>query len=284
MKKTGNYNLTTIETGRFALDGGAMFGTVPKVLWDKQIPSDSNNRIEMALRTLLIQGNGKNILIDTGMGHKWSEKQQEMYNLTYHRYTLTDSLKNAGLTTNDITDVILTHLHFDHAGGATKNDGSEIIPTFSNAQYYIQKKNYEWALNPNERERASYLSENFESLVRHNRLNFLMGDEEILPGIRSIVSDGHTIGMQCIQIEGENESVTYCADLIPTSAHIPIPWIMGYDIQPMVILDEKKKFLKRAFEENWTLFFEHDPLAEACKVQQGKKYLERGETMSFLNK
>lgn len=281
MKTFGKYQLTSIETGRFALDGGAMFGTVPKVLWDKQIPSDDNNRIEMALRTLLIQGNGKNILIDTGMGHKWNDKQQSMYNLTYHQYTLKNSLQQIGLTKDDITDVILTHLHFDHVGGATELDGTDIIPTFKNAQFYIQKKNLEWAKEPNEREKASYLPDNFLPLIHHNRLNYLIGEEELFPGIHVLPFDGHTMGMQCVKIDGDKEAVLYCADLVPTSAHIPLPWIMGYDIQPLILLDEKRKILQQAFEENWTLFFEHDPLQEACTVQQGKKYFERGQSVSF---
>lgn len=279
MKKFGDNTIYSIETGRFALDGGAMFGTVPKVLWDKQIPSDTDNRIEMALRTLLIQTENRNILIDTGMGHKWNDKQKAMYNLTNEKYTLHESLKEIGLSESDVTDVILTHLHFDHAGGATKRDGNEMIPTFENAQYYVQKKNYDWAINPNERERASYLPENFESLVNNKRLNFVEGNEEIFPGISVLTSDGHTIGMQCVKISGGDTTVTYCADLIPTSAHIPVPWIMGYDIQPLVILDEKKKFLKQAFEENWILFFEHDPLTGSCRVAEGKKYFEKGESI-----
>lgn len=283
MRKVGSYTLRTIETGQFALDGGAMFGTVPKVLWDKQIPSDESNRIPMALRTLLIQGNGRNMLIDTGMGHKWDEKQQGMYNLSFEKYTLDKSLRSIGLAESDITDVILTHLHFDHAGGATKKEGTELIPNFPNATYYVQKKNYDWAINPNERERASYLSQNFEPLKQHGRLEFIEGDEEFLPGIKAWTTDGHTIGMQCVQIVDSSQSVVYCADLIPTSAHLPTPWIMGYDIQPLVILEEKKRFLRQALDENWILFFEHDPEVESCSIQEGKRYVERKENISFLS-
>ncbi|MCA0447094.1 MAG: MBL fold metallo-hydrolase [Bacteroidetes bacterium] len=275
--KIGNYEVVSVETGRFRLDGGAMFGTIPKVLWENQIPADQSNRIEMALRTLLIRGNGRTILIDTGMGDKWDDKQKGMYHLSNETYTLENSLKAEGLTTDDITDVILTHLHFDHAGGATKIQNGEIIPAFPNATYYIQKSNLDWARNPNERERASYLAVNFEPLIQQNKLVLVDGETEILPGIRAIVSNGHTIGMQCIQVEGDGESLVYCADLIPTSAHIPVPWIMGYDIQPMLMLEEKKKLLNQAVEENWTLFFEHDPAISACKVVPGKKYAEKGE-------
>jgi len=275
--KFGNYEVVSVETGRFRLDGGAMFGTIPKVLWENQIPADQSNRIEMALRTLLIRGNGRTILIDTGMGDKWDDKQKGMYHLSNETYTLENSLKAEGLTTDDITDVILTHLHFDHAGGATKIQNGEIIPAFPNATYYIQKANLDWARNPNERERASYLAVNFEPLIQQNKLVLVEGKTEILPGIKAIVSNGHTIGMQCIQVEGDGESLVYCADLIPTSAHIPVPWIMGYDIQPMLMLEEKKKLLNQAVEANWTLFFEHDPAISACKVVPGKKYAEKGE-------
>lgn len=272
----GNYEVVSVETGRFRLDGGAMFGTVPKVLWENQIPADSANRIEMALRVLLIKGNGRTILIDTGMGDKWDDKQKGMYHLDHETYTLENSLKAEGLTTDDITDVILTHLHFDHAGGATKIKNGDVIPAFPNAHYFIQKANLDWARNPNERERASYLSINFEPLIQQNKLVTVEGETEFLPGIRAIVSNGHTIGMQCILVEGDGESLVYCADLIPTSAHIPIPWIMGYDIQPMLMLEEKKKLLQTAIEKNWILFFEHDPVTAACRIIHGKKYPEKG--------
>lgn len=281
MKTIGDYTLQTIETGRFRLDGGAMFGTVPKVLWDPQIPSDSQNRIDMSLRTLLIKGQGRTILIDTGMGHKWDERQQSMYALDYSQTTLAHSLKMAGVELTDITDVILTHLHFDHAGGATLLRDGEPSPTFPNATYYIQKANLDWARHAHERERASYLPQNFEPLALAGCLETVDGPSVLFPGLSLLVSDGHTIGMQVVKIDGHGESVVYCADLIPTSAHIPVPWIMGYDIQPLILLNEKKKLLHQALDENWILFFEHDPLTEACRLKPGKKYIEKGDAVVF---
>ncbi|NUQ80664.1 MAG: MBL fold metallo-hydrolase [Bacteroidetes bacterium] len=281
MKTIGDYTLQTIETGRFRLDGGAMFGTVPKVLWDQQLPSDPQNRIDMALRTLLIRGHGRTILIDTGMGHKWDERQQSMYALDYSHTTLTQSLNAAGIGLSDITDVILTHLHFDHAGGATMLRDGEPAPAFPNATYYIQKSNLEWARNAHERERASYLPQNFEPLALAGCLESIDGPTTLFPGLSVFVSDGHTIGLQGVRIEGSGESVVYCSDLIPTSAHIPVPWIMGYDIQPLILLNEKKNLLSQALDQNWILFFEHDPVTEACRLKPGKKYVEKGDPVVF---
>lgn len=281
MKIIGDYTLQTIETGRFRLDGGAMFGTVPKVLWDAHLPADPQNRIDMSLRTLLIKGHGRTILIDTGMGHKWDDRQQSMYALDYSQSTLERSLKNAGLELTDITDVILTHLHFDHAGGATILRNNEPSPTFPNATYYIQKSNLDWARNAHERERASYLPQNFEPLALTGCLETIDGPADLFPGLSVLVSDGHTIGMQVVKIDGHAESVVYCADLIPTSAHIPVPWIMGYDIQPLILLNEKKQLLNQALDQNWILFFEHDPLTQACRLKPGKKYIEKGDPVVF---
>lgn len=273
----GNYTLTSIETGRFRLDGGAMFGTVPKVLWEKKIPADQENRIELALRTLLIRGHGRTILVDTGMGTRWDAQQRAMYGLVNHQDTLEDSLSAAGCHPDAITDVLLTHLHFDHAGGATRLDGTDLVPAFKNARYYVQEKNFKTASAPNEREAASYLKDTFMPLKEHNRLHLLDGETELFPGLFLHLSNGHTDGMSCIRIGGETGSLLYCADLIPTSAHIPLPWIMGYDIQPLVLLEEKRNLLSRAFEENWILFFEHDPLLQACKIRQGRKYFEKSD-------
>ncbi len=272
--KIGKYEIHAIETGRFKLDGGAMFGIVPKTIWDKLNPPDDRNRIELALRTLLIIGDGRKILVDTGIGKKWEEKYIDIYGIDHTKYTLEDSLEKFGLKTSDITDVILTHLHFDHAGGATKLKDGILKPTFENATYYIQKRNLDLAMNPNEKDRASYLPENFMPLIEFNQLEVVDGEFEIFDGIELIISDGHTFGQQLVKVSDGEKTIVYCSDLIPTSSHIPIPYVMAYDLQPLVTMEEKKKLLKKAVEENWILFFEHDPYADCATVKMGKRYVE----------
>lgn len=273
--KIGKYEVYAIETGRFKLDGGAMFGIVPKTIWEKLNPSDDKNRIELALRTLLIINEHRKILVDTGMGKKWEQKYIEIYGIDHSRYTLESSLAKIGLKVDDITDVIITHLHFDHAGGATmlENDGT-IRPTFKNATYYVQKRNIELAMNPNEKDRASYLPENFIPLIEFNQIEIVDGEFEIFEGIEIIVSDGHTFGQQLVKVSDGKTTLLYCGDLIPTSSHIPIPYVMAYDLQPLVTMEEKKKLLKKAVDENWILFFEHDPYVDCATVKQGKKHIE----------
>ncbi len=272
--KIGKYEIHAIETGRFKLDGGAMFGIVPKTIWDKLNPSDDRNRIELALRTLLIISDDRKILVDTGIGKKWEEKYIDIYGIDHTKYTLEDSLEKFGLKTSDITDVILTHLHFDHAGGATKLEDGILKPTFENATYYIQKRNLDLAMNPNEKDRASYLPENFMPLIEFNQLEIVDGEFEIFDGIELIVSNGHTFGQQLVKVSDGEKTIVYCGDLIPTSSHIPIPYVMAYDLQPLVTMEEKKKLLKKAVEEKWILFFEHDPYADCATVKMGKKYVE----------
>lgn len=272
--KIGRYEIYSVETGRFRLDGGAMFGVVPKVIWNNLNQSDERNRIELALRAMLIRCEGRNILVDTGIGNKWSEKYIDIYGIDHTKYSLESSLEKLGLKTDDITDVILTHLHFDHAGGATLFDDGKLKPTFKNATYYVQRRNLELAMKPNEKEKASYLPENFEPLIEFNQLKILDGEFEFLEGIELIVSDGHTIGQQLVKISDRSKTLFYCGDLIPTSSHIRIPYIMSYDIQPLVTIEEKKKILKRAVEEGWILFFEHDPFSDCATVKVGRKYIE----------
>lgn len=275
-------SVRTLETGEFKLDGGAMFGSVPKKLWEKKIPADADNRIPMAARIVLVQDaqQGRNLLIDTGNGHKWSDKLLKIYALDYSKHTLQKSLQEAGLTSDDITDVILTHLHFDHAGGATKWDGNHnVIPTFPKATYYTQKKNYEWATARNSREAASYLPENFEPLNQTGQLKICDGPEDFKkqiqwPGFEVTMSDGHTIGLQAPIFEVDGMKYFYPTDMIPTSAHVPVPWLMGYDIHAIKLLDEKQEVLERAVAENWTVIYEHDPVVKASKVIKGEKHFE----------
>ncbi|PJA18365.1 MAG: MBL fold metallo-hydrolase, partial [Deltaproteobacteria bacterium CG_4_10_14_0_2_um_filter_43_8] len=246
--------LSVLETGTFALDGGAMFGVVPKVLWQNLLPLDDINRVTLHLRCLLVQVDGKNILIDTGIGSKSSEKFSHMFHIDHSQHSLRTSLAKHQLTEDDITHVILTHLHFDHAGGATKkNKSGEIVPTFKNAKYYVQKKNYDWATHPKEKDKASYLGENFLSLQAHNQLHFLEGEQELFEGIRLKCFHGHTAGQQLPLITLGQQSYFFCADLIPTSAHISLPWIMAYDNEPLKTLEEKRTLLAEAVQNKWIL-------------------------------
>ncbi|MGR3302960.1 MAG: MBL fold metallo-hydrolase [Candidatus Scalindua sp.] len=279
--KIGSYELHSIETGRFGLDGGAMFGIVPKTIWNKLNPSDDENRIDLALRTLLITGNKRNILVDNGIGTKFSEKYKKIYKIDHSKYNLDSSLKRYNLETRDITDVILTHLHFDHAGGSTYREDGELKLTFPNATYYVQKANYEWALIPNDKERGSYLKENFIPVLEKGKLQLVEGKFEIIPHIDVIISDGHTTGLQLVRISDERNTLVYCADLIPTTSHIKIPYIMGYDIEPLKIMREKKELLSLACNDNWTLFLEHDVITEAVKVKKTEKGFEVREPVSL---
>lgn len=267
----GDYECFAVETGKFELDGGAMFGVVPKILWERKIPANDKNLIPMQARSLLIQGKGKNILVDTGIGNKLSEKLTKIYKVDLDSANIDTSLSKLGLTCSDITDVIITHLHFDHTGGSTCIENNKAVPTFQNATYYIQKKQWEIANNPSVRDRASYMKENFMPLEEAGVLKLIDGHEEIFKGIELIVTGGHTPGQQHPLIKGKTKPLFFCADLISTSAHLPVSWSMAYDNFPMSLINEKEKLLSRALEENWILFFEHDPYIAAATIKQGKK-------------
>lgn len=274
--KIGPYEICPVPTGEFALDGGAMFGTVPKVLWERTNPADDKNRIPMEARALLLKSNGLNILIDTGngsdfvlkYGDKLGNKFSEMYAIDQNGPSLLRSLNKHGLQTEDIHHVILTHLHFDHAGGATTDRNGELAPTFPNATYWVQKKNLETARHPNLRERASYYSANFEPLEKAGVLKVIDGAQEILPGISVFISNGHTEGQQIVKVTDGTNTLLYCADMVPTSTHVRTPWLMGYDLQPLVLMEEKKEHLSKAADENWYLFFEHDPYCDAALIER----------------
>lgn len=274
--KIGDYQICPVPTGQFGLDGGAMFGTVPKVLWEQSNPPDEKNRIPMEARALLLKGSQHKILIDTGngsdfvakYGDKVGGKFSEIYAVDQNGPSLLKSLAGHGVKPEDITHVILTHLHFDHAGGATTEKNGEIVATFPNAKYYVQRANFETATKPNIREKASYLAPNFEPLMKAGVLELLDGDKtDLLPGISVQVSNGHTKGQQVVKVSDGVNTLLYCGDVIPTSSHVRLPWVMGYDLEPLRLIEEKATFLEPASSENWYLYFEHDPYCDAATVE-----------------
>ncbi|MEJ2635465.1 MAG: MBL fold metallo-hydrolase [Calditrichia bacterium] len=261
--QVGKYQVHLIDTGRYRLDGGAMFGVVPQVLWKKKNPPDEKNRIFMALNTLLLKAPGRNILIDTGIGDKSTEKFRDIYGIDHSRHSLLKALAAHKIQPENVTDVILTHLHFDHVGGATYYDKEgRLSLRFPHATHYVQKKQLEWAQKRFEKDHASYLSENIDPLVKSDNLKILDGPRALFDGVELILSDGHTIAQQLVLVFGEKEKLCYAADLIPMTAHINIPWVMAYDLYPVTTIQEKKELLGRAVRENWMVFFEHDP--EVC--------------------
>jgi glyoxylase-like metal-dependent hydrolase (beta-lactamase superfamily II) len=282
MIKIGSYQVFLLETGRFWLDGGAMFGVVPKTLWSQSKPSDDKNRIEMSMKVLLMLYEDRRILVDAGAGHKFSQRLQEIYGLDYRRFTLKQSLQEHRLQPEDITDVILTHCHFDHVGGATERDGEALRLTFPNATHYVQHSHWQWALSPSEKDRASFLKENLEPLKQSARLKILPGECELFPGLHLLLSNGHTVGLQMIKIQDSANTIFYCSDLMPTAAHVPLPYIMGYDLYPLTTLEEKRRYLSQACDENWLIVLEHDAEVDAIRIGQGDKRMEIRETVSLL--
>jgi len=268
--KIGKYELKIITSGYFGLDGGAMFGVVPKPLWQRTNPSDDANRIKLSATHLILDSGSKKIIIDTGMGNKMNEKFRKIYDVD-DNHSMDEGLGKIGLKRDDITDVFLTHLHFDHTGGSTMIENNKIVPAFPNAKYYVQKKQYEWAVNPSDKDKASYIDDNYVPLFEEGVLNFTQGDEQFNEEIQFIETSGHTFGQQMVKISDSSNTILFCADLIPTVSHIPLPYIMGYDLQPMETLKEKSEILPRAAEENWKLFFGHDPKIAFCTIKQTDK-------------
>jgi glyoxylase-like metal-dependent hydrolase (beta-lactamase superfamily II) len=270
----GPYTLHTLELGSFGLDGGAMFGIVPKVLWQKENPADEQNRIDMRTRCLLLKDTkaGRNILVDCGIGDKDDQKFRDRFKVA--PYALETELARHQLKPEDVTDVIATHFHFDHMGGLTKLDAAgKLTARFPNAKVWAQKRNWAHAWKPNEKDRASYLKDNFSIYDSDSRLQLVNGEEEILPGIQMRISEGHTLGMQHPFISDGTRSLLYCADIIPMSAHVRVAWVMGYDCFPLTTIEEKKNILKEAAEKETVIFFEHCPHMHGARVEwNGKDY------------
>jgi glyoxylase-like metal-dependent hydrolase (beta-lactamase superfamily II) len=264
--------LYVIETGMFKLDGGAMFGVVPKSIWNKLNPADENNMSPWALRCLLIEDGNRRILVDTGMGDKQDEKFFSYY-FMHGDDTLDKSLAQHGFSAEDITDVILTHLHFDHCGGAIKKEGEKLIPAFPNATYWCNEKHWTWATEPNDREKASFLKENILPIQESGKLK-MIEISELTPFSENVsirFAYGHTEAMMLPQINYNGRTIVYMADLLPAAAHIPIPYVMAYDMFPLTTLLEKKAFLEEAVDNDYVLMFEHDPTIAFCTLHRTER-------------
>ncbi len=278
--------LTPIETGNLKLDGGAMFGVVPKVLWQKVYPADENNLANWAMRCLLVETDNRKILIDNGIGNKQDEKFLSHYYLNGDD-TLEKSLHKAGLKPDEITDMILTHMHFDHCGGSVrrKSDKTGFELAFPNATYWTSKKQYEWATQPNRREQASFLKENILPIEESGHLRLIEEEGEYIPGVQFKMYDGHTNGQVIPHIRVNGKTIVFMADLMPSTAHIPMPWIMAYDTRPLQTLKDRERFYKEAIEHDYILFFEHDLYHEACTLHETPKGIrvnKAGKLADFL--
>ena len=271
--------LYPINTGYFKLDGGAMFGVVPKSMWNKINPADENNLCSWALRCLLIEDGNRLILVDNGNGDKQDAKFFSHYYL-HGDDTLDKSLTKYGFSKDDITDVFLTHLHFDHCGGSIVREGDKLVPAFKNATYWSNKEHWDWAVYPNDREKASFLKENILPIEESGKLQFIevtgpsdgkLGETSFTENISVRFVSGHTESMMLPQIKYNDKTVVFMADLLPSAGHIPIPYVMAYDMNPLTTLNEKKSFLKEAVEGDYILFFEHDPVHECCNLQQTER-------------
>jgi glyoxylase-like metal-dependent hydrolase (beta-lactamase superfamily II) len=276
-----------IETGNFKLDGGAMFGVVPKSIWQRTNPADNNNLIEMSMRCMLIEDGDRLILIDTGLGNKQSDKFFGYYHL-FGNFTLDKSLKEIGFHRDDITDVFLTHLHFDHSGGAIQwnKDRTYYEPAFKNAKFWTNQNHWQWATEPNAREKASFLKENINPMESSGQLNYIqLTDKRIIKdselGFDIFLADGHTEKQMLPMLKYQGKTLVFMADLLPTVGHIPLPYVMGYDTRPLLTLDEKKLFLDKAINEDYYLFLEHDAFNELCTVKQTEKGARLDKTYKF---
>ena len=279
--------LHAIACGNFKLDGGAMFGVVPKLLWEKTNPADANNRIEMCCRSLLVEEGNRLILIDTGMGNKQSEKFFSHYD-RWGEDNLDQSLRQKGFHRDDITDVFLTHLHFDHCGGAVIRNGNGIlVPAFKNAVFWSHENHWKWATQPNPREKASFLPENILPIEESGRLKLLKGEGFLLEntplGFDIILVNGHTEKQMLPVIKYQGKTLVYAADLIPTVGHLPIPYVMGYDTRPLMTMEEKSHFLNLAYDQDFLLFLEHDPYNELISLGQAERGVRLGEKHTLAN-
>jgi len=264
--KLGDLEFHIISDGHVLLDGGAMFGVVPRPLWEKKSAPDARNRITLAMNCLLIHAAGKRILVETGAGGKLNAKLRDIYGLDGP--SLAGGLQNFGLRPEDIDVVVNTHLHFDHCGGNTRVERDKVVPVFPNARYFVQREEFAHAMHPNERDQASYFRENYEPLESAGMFTLLEGDSVIAPGVEVIVVPGHTAHMQCVKLTGGGKTAFFFADLVPTTAHLPLPWVMGYDLYPMATLENKKRWIPQVVKEGWLALFGHDARVPAAYLRE----------------
>lgn len=276
--KFGAWTVHEIDSGHQRLDGGAMFGNVPKALWEREHVADEKNRIDLAMRCLVLERAGRRFLVDTGAGDKWSDKLRSIYGLEASR--LLSSLRQAGIDPESITDVLLTHLHFDHAGGVSERDGDDARLVFPDARHWVQGENLENARRPGIRERASYLAENVEP-VAAGRIELIDGDAEIAPGLSVRRFDGHTRGLQTIRLATEDGGLVYAADMIPTRSHVRAPYTMGYDIHAGLLIEEKAEILEDCLDNDLMVCFEHDPLHALARLERRDGRIEIASFVSF---
>jgi len=265
----GDYRVEVVQDAEFWLDGGAMFGVVPRTLWEKVAPPDGLNRVRLGANCLFVDTGRERVLVETGVGDKWTARQAETYGVSRGR-TLAESLRAlAGCRAEDVTVVVNTHLHFDHAGGNTALDaGGRAVPAFPNARYLVSRDEFEHACRPHERDRASYLAENWRPLVESGQLELMPADYEVVPGLRLETVPGHSRTMQCVRLDRGGRTLYGFADLVPTRAHLPLPWIMGYDLFPAETLEQKRRLIPLAAREGWLCLFYHDAEAPLCRVRE----------------
>jgi len=269
--KIGCYDVELLNLGSLLIDGGAMFGVIPKTIWEKNYPADEKNRISMTMKSLLLISDDRIILIDTGTGNKYPAKVIDSYHLDDSFELLKNELGRFKITPDDVTDVIFTHLHFDHSGGATYYDNGELKITFPNANYYVQKSQFEWAQNPSVRDRAGFYPQNFIPLVESEKLVLLDGDVDLFPDFSVYKVNGHTYGMQLAGIYDEHIKLLYVSDLIPLANHVQLPYITSFDLLPMITLEEKKLFLEECYKNNAFLFLQHDSNCDMLKIDKTEK-------------
>lgn len=278
--RIGDWSVRTLETGFVWLDGGAMFGSVPKALWSRSHPPDEQNRIRLAMRCLLLEGHGRRVVVDVGAGDKLDARLAGIYRLGEGPESLERALGAAGIAPADVTDVILTHLHFDHAGGSTRRDGDRLTPAFARARYHVQRRNLDNARRPNLRERASYMAENFEPLAEAGVLTTWDGPQSPWPGLEILTAEGHTRGQQLVRVSGGGTSLTFVADVVPTAAHVRIPFVMGYDVAAIETMAEKAALLGRAAEEGGWIALEHDPVVAFGRPRRERDDFAWDETIA----
>jgi glyoxylase-like metal-dependent hydrolase (beta-lactamase superfamily II) len=270
--KLGDLEFHVLVDGHVSLDGGAMFGVIPKVMWEKKMPPDGRNRVQLAMNCLLVHAGGKRILVETGIGAKMSPKLRDIY--AVEGPFLNERLAEHGLDPSEIDIVINTHLHFDHCGGNTRLEKDKLVAAYPNAKYVVQRGEFEHAKHPNERDRASYLLENYGPLEAKGKLALLEGDRAIAPGVELIRVPGHTANMQCVKLSGGGKTAFFLADIAPTTAHLPLAWIMGYDLYPVTTLESKKKWFPELVKEGWLALFCHDTKTQAAYLRERSGVLE----------